>query len=309
MPNANLVAVVDTDPERGEEVARRHGTRYVPDVSALNGSIDAAVISAPTSQHLRLSRYLLERGVSVMVEKPMTATLEEADDLIRAAGKSNAQLHVGHVERFNPAVLAIKKHLTSPRYIECDRIAPFGFRCMDVGVVLDMMIHDLDLVLHLTRSEIARIDAIGVAVISRHEDVANARILLKNGCVANLTASRVASKRERKLRIFQADAYFSLDLEARDAKIYRRPADFVPPEEIDLSRVEDPRTLVAEKMLIAEQVEMDDQEPLKNELEVFLNCVATGCTPEVGGDDGRRAIAAAVEIVRQIQQQRWGAAQ
>ncbi len=308
MPNAELFAVVDTDRERGEEAARRHSTRYVADISRLNGDIEAAVVAAPTSEHFRLAAALLERGVAVMVEKPMTPTVEQADALLEIARKSGAQLHVVHVERFNPAVLAVKKHLTRPLYIECDRIPVFGFRCMDLGVVHDLMIHDIDMVLHLTGSEIEKIDAIGVAVISRHEDVANARIRFKNGCIANLTASRVAAKRERKMRIFQPDAYFSLDSDAGEAKIYRRSADFVSPEQVDLSRVKDPKALVFDKMLITEHVKMGDGEPLRSELEVFVNCVQTGAAPEVGGADGRKAIAAAAEIVSQIQEHRWDAA-
>lgn len=306
MPNVELAAVVDTDRKQGNEIANRHGARFLPDLSQLDGTVDAAVVAAPTSEHFRLASYLLDRGVSVLVEKPITNTVEQADGLIALAQERGAQLHVGHVERFNPAVLAIKKYITQPVYIECDRIASFGFRCMDVGVVLDLMIHDLDMVLHLTGSEIAQIDAIGVPVISKQEDVANARIRFANGCIASLTASRVAAKRERKMRVFQADAYFSLDSEAKEAKIYRRPADFVPPEQIDLSKVDDPRALVFEKMLIAEQIQAEDQEPLRNELEAFVNCVQTGSDPQVSGTDGRKAIAAATEIVRQIKQQHWG---
>jgi len=309
MPNAKLVAVVDPDRERGRQVAGLHSTRYLPDVSMLDEPPDAAVVAAPTLKHLALASYLLQRGIAVMVEKPMTTTVEDADALIELARKSGAQLHVGHVERFNPAILAVKKYLTRPVYMECDRIGPFGFRCMDIGVVLDLMIHDLDMVLHLTRSEIARIDAVGVPVISRHEDVANARIRFENGCIANLTASRVAAKRERKLRIFQSDAYFSLDFAAKEAKIYRRPADFVPPEEIDPASIEDPAAFVNEKMLMVEQVQMGDHEPLRSELEAFVKCVQTGAAPHVSGEDGRKAIAAAVEIMRQIKEYRWDAAE
>jgi len=308
MPGVNLAAVVDTDSERGKQIARQYGTRYAPTVAEVDRSADAAVIAVPTSSHYALASSLLRRGVAVMVEKPMTASIDEADKLVDIARRCKTQLHVGHIERFNPALQAIKKHLTQPRYIECDRIAPFGFRCMDVGVVLDMMIHDLDLILHLTGSEIERIDAIGVPVISQHEDVANARITFANGCVANLTASRVATRRERKIRIFQSDAYFSLDSDAKRAVIYRRPADFPRPEEIDLAAVPDPKTFVFEKMLVAEEVPMDDREPLRSELEVFVECVRTGREPEVGGEDGRNAIAAATEIIRQIRQHAQDAA-
>jgi len=303
MPEACLTAVVDIDRERGEAVAAEYGVRYLPSIAEINGDTDAAVVAVPTSGHFELASSLLERGIAVMVEKPMTSSIEEADKLVEIARRHCTQLHVGHIERFNPAVRAIKKHLTQPRYIECDRIAPFGFRCMDVGVVLDMMIHDLDLILHLTGSEIERIDAIGVPVISSHEDVANARIKFANGCIANLTASRVATKRERKIRIFQSDAYFSLDSDAKRAMVFRRSKNFPQAEQIDLSKVEDPKSLVFEKMLTAEEVPMDDQEPLRSELEVFVNCVRTGCEPEVGGEDGRNAIAAATEIIRQIRRQ------
>jgi len=300
MPEASLAAVVDPSRERGESVAAEYSTTYVSDVTELGGQVDAAVIAAPTSEHFRLACHFIERGVPVLVEKPMTSTLEEADGLLALARAKGVALQVGHIERFNPAVLAVKQYLKQPRYIECDRIAPFGFRSLDIGVVLDLMIHDLDMVISLADSEIEQIDAIGVPVISRHEDVANARIRFANGCIANLTASRVASRRERKMRIFQADAYFSLDYEAREAKIYRKAAGFAAPEQIDLSHVEDPKAL-AQKMLTVEVVAMNDQEPLRNELEAFVRCVRGGDTPEVTGEDGRKAIAAAVEIVRQIQ--------
>jgi len=306
LPDTVLAAVVDPSRERGEQIAAQYSAVYTQDIGCLDAAVDAAVIAAPTSEHFRLASFFIQRGVPVMVEKPMTATLAEADALVALAAEKGVLLQVGHIERFNPAMLAVKKHLRQPRYIECDRIAPFGFRSMDTGVVMDLMIHDLDMVIHLADSAIEQIEAIGVPVISKSEDVANARIRFANGCIANLTASRVALRKERKMRIFQSDAYFSVDYEAREAKIYRKAANFVPPEKIDLSLVDDPKALVFGKMLIAENVAMDNQEPLRGELEAFIGSVKTGSAPEVSGEDGRKAIAAAAEIVRQIQNQSWG---
>jgi len=306
MPDTSLAAVVDPSRERGGQIAAEYSASHVTDVAELGGSADAVVIAAPTNEHFRLASFFIERGVPVLVEKPMTATLAEAQALVELAARKHVPLQVGHVERFNPAMLAVRKHLKQPAYIECDRIAPFGFRSMDTGVVMDLMIHDLDMVIHLAGSEIAQIDAIGVPVISKSEDVANARIRFAGGCIANLTASRVAVSKQRKMRIFQADAYFSLDYEARKAKIYRKAADFVPPENVDLANVDDPMALVFGKMLITEDVEMGSQEPLRSELESFVRCVQTGSAPEVGGQDGLKAIAAATEIVRQIQNHTWG---
>jgi len=237
----------------------------------------------------------------------MTATLPDAQQLVDAARRTGAILQVGHIERFNPAVVAVRAVLHEPAFIECTRISPYPFRSTDVGVVLDLMIHDLDIVLDLARGEPARIDALGVAVLSDTEDIANARLQFTGGCVATLTASRVSLKRERTIRIFQPDAYVSLDYDARRAAIYRPSPDFAEkrraiqqlPPEAENSGL--PR--VFGDVLSVEHIQMGDEEPLKAEIESFVECVQQGKRPVVSGDDGCRAVAVAMDIVEQIRAQ------
>ena len=208
---ATLVAVVDVDAGRAQSVAANLGAEALTDHRALVGRIDCASVAVPTQQHHAVARDLLEAGIDVLVEKPLTTTLPEGKALVELAARRGRVLQVGHLERFNPAIRVLEGIVARPRFVECHRLAPFTERGTDVDVVLDLMIHDLDVILAMTTSSLRSIEAVGVPVLTPQVDIANARLRFANGCIANVTASRVSLKRERKLRIFQADAYFSLD--------------------------------------------------------------------------------------------------
>lgn len=290
LPGSELVGVCDANGERGEAVARQLGCRHEPDPERLLGEADAAVVAVPTSRHESVARAALEAGCHVLVEKPLAATLEEADRLIGLAGARGRRLCVGHVERYNGVLRGAARHLAEPRFIEVLRLAPFEDRGTDVTVVLDLMIHDIDLVLGLARSPVSRLSAVGVPVLSGDVDIANARLHLENGAVANITASRVSEKRARRLRIFQPSGYLSLDLgEGKGEFLRRRDA----PGAGRRPGLRD----VVERLPICG----DGCEPLELELAAFLD-VARGREAEVvTGREGRAALAVALEIAREIE--------
>jgi len=304
LPDVDLVAVVDPHAGRGTDAAGKYGAKYYPDISELDVEIDAANVAVPTTAHFDVAAPLLEKGLHVLLEKPMTTTVEQARELVDIAGRSGAILQVGHVERFNPAMATVEEIIENPVYIECHRVSPYPFRSTDVGVVLDLMIHDLDIVLHLARGEVTRVVALGVAVLSETEDIANARIEFDGGCVANLTASRVSAKQERTIRVFQRDAYVSLDYAKRRAAIYRPSADFAakrlklrdfPPDQTGKAQA-----AIFGELLDVKHIQMGDEEPLKAELASFVDCIRNARRPVVSGEDGCRAVAVATEITSQI---------
>ncbi|MFW6164256.1 MAG: Gfo/Idh/MocA family protein, partial [Planctomycetota bacterium] len=217
IPQADLVGVADIDPDRAQAVAQAYGARAATDYHELLDAVDAASVAVPTEAHFAVARDFIEQGKPVLIEKPFTRSLEEADELLALADERGVPIHVGHVERFNPAFLAAQRHITTPLYIDCDRVGIFTFRSLDIGVVLDLMIHDLDILLDLVEGPVETVEAVGVPVISGHEDIANARLTFASGCVADLTASGVATRAVRKLRFFQPDAYISLDYAERRA--------------------------------------------------------------------------------------------
>ncbi len=288
LSRAKLVAVCDIDPGRATALAGRFGAEAVTDHRALFGLVDAVSIVVPTVDHHRVARDFLERGVHVLVEKPITSSLDEADDLIRIAEQRGAVLQVGHLERFNSAVLAAAEVLRRPRFLDCRRIAPYRERGTDIGVVLDLMIHDIDLVLDIVKAPIAQIDSVGVPVLSDAEDIANARIRFADGCVATITASRVSWKTERTMRIFQPDAYVVVDLNDCKLSITRKLAG-------------DDKPLLAR--LQREEKRFETGGNLKRQLENFLDAAAGRCPPLVTGADGRRALDAALTISRQLREQ------
>jgi predicted dehydrogenase len=251
----------------------------------LIGCVDAVSVATPTSAHHAVARDFLESGAHVLVEKPVTATAAEARDLIAIAARTGRVLQVGHLERFNPVILAISGELKSPRFIESNRLAPFKARGTDVSVVLDLMIHDIDLVEHMVQSPIATIDAVGAPVFTDEIDIANARIRFENGCVADVTASRISMKAERKIRIFQADAYLSIDLQQKLLTTVRRPA--VMPEG------EMPAVTVEERSF-------EPGDALLAEIESFLEAIARGSRPVVTGEDGLRALETATRIAELV---------
>jgi predicted dehydrogenase len=275
--------VVDTNRARAEEIAAAHGTRALYDARDLDGQVDAVTVAVPTEIHRDIARPFLDAGVAALVEKPMARSLDEADDMIAASAKADVTLAVGHTERFNPAVAAARPLLTDPRFIEVHRLGTFPERSLDIDVVFDLMIHDLDVVLSLVRSEVAAIDAVGVPVLTGRVDIANARIRFANGCIANLTASRISRDRVRKIRFFQPSAYLSIDYAAQKVEIYR------------LEKGSGPLPTIQ-----GGDVDVASEEPLKRELADFVDAVVAHRAPIVTGEQGRRALAVASEITDRI---------
>jgi predicted dehydrogenase len=285
LPVCELVAVVDGREEVRKAVAGEVGTKALADYRELLGKVDAVSVVTPTPAHFEIADAFLAAGAHVLVEKPITETPEQARALIAQAAKSNRILAVGHLERFNAAVLAAEPHITSPRFMECTRLAPYKERGTDVNVVLDLMIHDIDLVQSLANSEIESIDAIGTPVFSGEIDIANARIRFANGCVANTTASRVSLKTERKLRIFEDAAYISLDLQQKILTLIRKREGEPQPGQLPV---------------IIEEANLEQGDALKSEIESFLDCIRNNRRPLVSGEDGLRALETAIRISEQV---------
>jgi predicted dehydrogenase len=283
---AQLVAVVDADPAARERVASETGARAVADYRELYGQVDAVSIATPTPLHHRIAKDCLENGMHVLVEKPITETLDEARDLVATAARLGRVLQVGHLERFNAAILALEGELGTPRFIESHRLAAFKARGTDVNVVLDLMIHDIDLIQSLVGAPIVSIDAVGRSVFSAGLDIANARIRFENGCVANTTASRVSMKQERKLRLFQDDAYISIDLQQKVLTIVRKAPNAEPGQ-----------------VTIEERSYEEQNDALKVEIESFLDAIIHDKPPEVSGEDGLRALETAIRITELVQGQ------
>lgn len=304
LPETELACVVDRDRTRGEEVASAYNSRCYTDYHECMGLVDIASIAVPTQFHYEVARDFINAGIPVLIEKPMTSTLAEAQALVRLAEEKECLVQVGHIERFNPAVVEIQKMARKPAYIEADRISPFGFRSVDIGVVLDLMIHDIDIVLHLVGAEVEEVSAVGVSVLADREDIANARLLFSNGCVANLTASRVSIKTERKIRIFQEDAYISLDYQAKKATIYRkseRLKEILPDVgAVDPRNLADVKAFVFGNLIDVRQVQMQGEEPLAGEIRAFVRAVIQKTPPAVTARDGLRAIRVAHDIQEAI---------
>jgi len=274
LPASQLVAVVDVDVERAATVAEKFGTEALADYRDLIGRVDAVALSTPTSTHFEVASTLLENGIHLLLEKPITTTLDEALELVRLAEDKGIVLQVGHLERFNPAIVAVTKHIRQPQFIESMRIAPYKPRALDVSVVLDLMIHDIDLIHSFVRSPMDRVDAVGRSVFSDSIDVANARIRFKNGCIANITSSRVSLKTERVLRIFQPDSYASVDLQNRAFIHFGKQGD---------NPVSGPEDVEIDKQTF------DVSDAMMDQTQAFLESVSGGPPPLV---DGRRAMEA-----------------
>jgi predicted dehydrogenase len=281
-PGAELVAVVDTNRARVEDVAATNRTSALTDARDLVGTVDAVTIAVPTEIHREIALPFLQRGVPVLVEKPMARTLAEADEMIAAAAASGACLAVGHTERFNPAVAAARPLAADPRFIEVHRLGVFPERSLDIDVVFDLMIHDLDVVLSLVPAEVESIDAVGVPVLTGRVDIANARVRFKNGCIANLTASRISRDRVRKIRFFQPSAYLSIDYAAQKLEMYQLVTGSGLPS------------------IKGGEVPVASEEPLARELADFVDAVLSNRAPLVPGEQGRRALAVAQAITDKI---------
>ncbi|HUX67015.1 MAG TPA: Gfo/Idh/MocA family oxidoreductase [Terriglobales bacterium] len=282
-PGAQLVGVFDTDPERAQALAQEFRTRAFASLDELERTAAAAVVAAPTVAHAEVAIRLLDAGLDVLVEKPIAPSLAEADRMTAAAAARGRILMVGHLERFNPAVRLIRARLTRPLFFEVHRLSLFTPRSLDVDVLLDLMIHDLDIVLSFVNSPLADLQAVGLAVLSARTDIANVRLSFANGCVANLTASRVSTEKVRKLRFFQPGEYISLDYARRDARVFAVAQNpYVPP-------------VIEHQHLVG-----DDREPLAAELDAFLEAVRTRAQPEVDGPAARAALAAALRAAQAI---------
>jgi len=276
MADVRLVAVCDTNPEKAKTIAQKLNCLAVTDHRELLGKIDAASLAVPTQAHAAVGRELLAGGAHLLIEKPIAATLAQAKMLIRTAAKARRLLQVGHVERFNAAIGTALSRLKRPRFIEVHRLSTYPFRGTDVSVVLDLMIHDLDLLLALVRSPIQRLDAVGVAVLSKSEDIANARLRFSSGCVANLTASRISDGATRRIRVFTKDSYLSIDYQAQTVELAQKTLNQIQRIELPVNR----------------------RPPLQEELAAFIQSVKTGCAPLVSGEDGAAALALALRIER-----------
>ena len=278
IPNCSLVGVCDIDKARMETVSKDLGVTGYQDYRELFGKVDAVSVSVPTKLHQKIASEFLKNKIHTLVEKPFTLNLKEADSLILLAKKFKLILQVGHIERFNSAFNATLKLINHPKFIECHRLSAFPNRSLDVGAVLDIMIHDIDIVLGLVPSKIKRIEAVGVNVLTQFEDIANARIAFKNGCVANLTASRVSDETMRKIRIFQEDTYISLDYKDAKASVYRKIHNQITKEDLPIEK----------------------EQPLQKELQAFIDCVERNKEPLVSGKVAREALAVALKIQKQI---------
>jgi len=275
---ADFTAIYDTDASNAAQVAEQYKVRAAESLGEFADLVDAASIATPTSSHFAVAQPLLEKGKHLLVEKPIAEDTAQASQLAELAARRQLVLQVGHVERFNPVLSALEERLTHPRFIEAHRLSPFPNRSTDIGVVLDLMIHDLEIILHLVRSPVQTIDAVGVPVLSRREDIANARLRFENGCVANITSSRISPERMRKIRVFQEDAYLSLDYQNQTGEIYRKVGG-------GIDRAE---------------VEIEKEEPLKRQLLSFIECAGRGLQPKVSGFEATAALELAVQITKKI---------
>jgi predicted dehydrogenase len=283
IPEAELVGLMDADQVRASQIAGKLKTQAVIDPAHLIGKVDAVSIVTPTILHHRIAKLFLEQGIHILLEKPMTETIEQADELIDIAARKNVVLQVGHIERFNPAVTAITSLLKTPRYINADRAAPFTIRCTDVNVVLDLMIHDLDIVMHLAGSALKAVSAAGISIITREIDMASARIVFHNGCIADITASRVSDEKKRLLRVFDDNAIYTSDYQTQKATMSRKQPGSVP-------------------QLVVQDISRDRRDTLGDEIRAFVQSVQSGVRPLVSGIEGRRALALARTITDSIEQ-------
>ena len=280
LPGVELVAVVDADRDRAAVIGARVGAPALERIESLFGRVDCASIAVPTPAHFAVAATLLEHGIDVLVEKPITATLDQGRQLVALAAARGRILQVGHLERFNPAIRSLGGVLTKPRFIECHRLAPFTERGTEVDVILDLMIHDLDVILSVVDAPLERVEAVGVPVLSESADIANARLRFADGTIANVTASRVATKRERKIRFFQADTYVAVDYGDRSIRIYRR----LPAADGGLASLD------------ASEQHFSDADPLFDEIEAFVASVRTRATPLVDGITAVRVMEVAERI-------------
>jgi predicted dehydrogenase len=309
LPDVELVGVVDSRPEQAHAIAEATGTTAYTDYRELIDKVDAVSVAVPTRQHREVAGAFLERGIPAMVEKPLASTLAEAEELVALAEASGVPLAVGHIERFNPALKALEGIPLRPKYIAAERLGTYTFRSTDIGVVLDLMIHDIDLVLSMVSAPVVSVAAVGVSVFGGHEDVANARIEFADGSVANLTASRASYQTVRKMRIWGAEGYVTLDFATKHGTLVR-PSDRLRRGELELEGVDlaQPAQIkdrIFGKILRVDQVQTEGREPLALELEDFIASVRTGSRPKVSGADALRAVALADRVMQSLNTHHW----
>lgn len=285
LEHATLVAVCDTHEINGRAIAERYGVKFTRDYRELMSEVEAVSIATPTVNHHEIACACLEAGIHVLVEKPIARTLAEADEMIRIAKSSGAVLQVGHIERFNPAFCALQQNIERPRFFEAHRMGIFTPRSLDIDVVMDLMVHELDIITSLVQSEVVTVEAVGIPILTPKIDLANARLEFADGCTANITASRVSGERLRKLRVFQPNEYYSLDYAE---------------QQVTMCRLVPPQSAGALPEIVAGALEITKREPLLAEIEQFISAVRTQSEPKVTGAEGRRALALAMEVLAKI---------
>jgi predicted dehydrogenase len=312
LPEVDLVGVVDANPAQAEAIAQRCNTRAYTDHRPLVGKVRAAVIAAPTQCHHAVARDFLSAGTHLLIEKPLAAELAQARELVDTAGEHGALVQVGHIERFNPAFEELQNRPLRPRYIACERYSGFTGRSTDVGVVLDLMIHDLDLVLALVQASVSRVEALGVAVLGGHEDLAQARVIFDNGCVADLTASRAHPEAQRRMRLWAPEGYAGIDFARRHLTLVQ-PAEHLRQGWLDSRRLDSATLASLKSELFSRHLQMREldlsqryrADQLTRELEEFVRCVRTGQSPRVDGQAGLNALALAEQVLDSIRRHAW----
>jgi predicted dehydrogenase len=309
LPQSDLVAIVDIVPEKAQRLAEQYSCLATTHCDDILDKVDAVTIAAPTAEHLNLTKIFIGNKIPVLIEKPLAANVKEGRKITALARQNNTVVAVGHSERCNPVVQAIKRLDIEPKFIEASRVSPYPFRSIDIGVVLDVMIHDIDIILSLAASKVKKVDAVGVSVIDQAEDICNARIVFENGCIANVTASRLALKTERKLRVFSKQAYLSADFIKKDGTVIKAAPNINVPELIKQHQTRedfDPMSVNWLDFLHIEQLDVDDKEPLRIEQEAFLRAVEDGTlAPEVSAEEGLAALECAEKILASIKKHKW----
>jgi predicted dehydrogenase len=306
LPTCEFTAIYDTNEATAREMASKYGAAACTTLEDFISKVDAATVATPTPSHFPVGTALLETGKHVLVEKPITENTADAHALAKLAADRGLVLQVGHIERFNPVLSALEHRLSKPRFIEASRLSPYPGRSTEIGVVLDLMIHDLEIILHLVKSPVLSVDAVGVPVLSRREDIANVRLRFENGCVANVTASRISQDKLRKIRVFQEDAYVSLDYQNQSGYLLRLAEEGEKESSLigkmlGLATDATIVTAFAGRRIVREPVEVEKGEPLKRELAAFVECATAGSQPKVGGREATAALELALEITRQIE--------
>ena len=309
LPQSKLVAVVDIQPDKAKKLAKEYKCEFFTDSRELFGKVDAVTIAVPTKSHLEVAELFIGQNIPVLIEKPLAASAAEGQIIVSLARKNNTVAAVGHSERCNPVVQAMKRLKIEPKFIEAARISPYPFRSMDIGVVLDVMIHDIDIILALAQSKVQKVDAVGVNVIGDFEDICNARITFENGCIANVTASRLALKTVRKVRVFSRQAYLSLDFLKKEGVVIKTDPNIDAVKWIKQKQEEGDFDFAGVNwpdLLHIEQLDIDDREPLRVEQEAFLNAIADGNSrPEVTAEEGLAALKCAEEILKSVKEHKW----